>query len=76
MTSRIQCLFCGTEVVPDEPVESDTVEMSDEVRLALSEMFRDYGDQALAQGDRFAHSIWMNAAGMARDFVHRRRVPF
>lgn len=60
-----RCAFCGSlQPVPTAPPD---------VRLALSEAFKDLADQALARGDREAHGIWNQAAAMAHDFVLRKR---
>ena len=62
-----KCNFCNyVQPTQDEPSD---------VRVALSEVFKEYADQALARGDREVYGTWVRAAEIAHDFVVRRVVP-
>lgn len=65
---------CGLCFGTDAIVTQDgRPEPEPDLRLALSDAYKDLADQALARGDREAHGIWNQAAAMAHDFVLRKR---
>ncbi len=54
------------------PTYKDPGAVNDVLRTGLADTFEDYAQQALEAGDRYAHGLWMTAAGIARGYVPRK----
>ena len=66
------CRQCNGRFAPGRDGSQGPPPDQTDVRVALSEVYKEYADLALARGDREAYGVWTQAAYIAHDFVVRR----